>query len=98
MGRELVRASSTGPGLATYFGPRGPSIVKATGRPFSKWLFRPSKPRAPPRLLDPRTATKPNFSIVLAMYSPSKLRLTITAMARFLHIHALAKTARCQKE
>jgi hypothetical protein len=32
------------------------------------------------------------------MYSPSKLRLTITAIPVFLHSHALAKTARCQNE
>jgi hypothetical protein len=58
----------------------------------------PSNAGAPPRLLDPRTATKPNFSMVRAMYSPSKLRLTITAIPVFLQNHAPAKTARCQKE
>src|SRR5258708_30057686 len=98
MGNAVARESSTGPGLATYFGPRGPSIVKATGAPCSNWLFKASRGVAPPRLLDPRTAMKPSFSMIRAIYSPSKLRLTITAIPAFRHNHAPAKTARCQKE
>src|SRR5208283_4781947 len=98
IGKALARDNSTGPGLATSFGPCGPSIVNATEAPCSNWVFRPSRAVAPPRLLDPRTATKPSFSAVRAMYSPSKLRLTITAIPAFLHNHAPANTARCQKE
>jgi len=37
-------------------------------------------------------------SMIRAMYSPSKLRLTITTMRRFLHTHEAGNTARCQKE
>src|ERR1700674_1845372 len=98
MGKPLSRDSNTGPGLATYLGPRGPSMGKATDQPCSRYFLKPSSAFAPPRLLDPRTAAKPRFSIVRAIYSPSKLRLTITAIPTLRHSHAPANTARCQNE
>src|ERR1700722_3967830 len=53
MGAPVARASSTGPGLATNRGPRGRSMVKATGQPCSSSRLMPSRARTAPRLLDP---------------------------------------------
>jgi len=71
--RRWRAANNTGPGLATYFGPRGPSHCENDGDCLAptdsagravRWL--------PPRLLDPRAAAKPSLSIVRAMYSSVK--------------------------
>ena len=50
--------------------------------PLASTRFIPSSAPEPPRELDPRTAEKPKRSMMRAMYSPSKLRLVITAIPR----------------
>ncbi len=95
----LARESSTGPGLATYFGPRGPSIVNATRLPCSNWFFRPSKPCAPPRLLGSSDRHEPEF------FDGARDVFAVEAAAdhdgdanAFSRATPLANTARCQKE
>jgi len=92
-----MRANSTGPGFAMNLGPRGPSIVNAAICPPASTRFIPSSAPAPPRELDPRTAINPNRSMIRAMYSPSKLRLVITATPRPRKYQVAGITARCQK-
>src|SRR5258707_11879184 len=49
IGHPVFRASITGPGFATYRGPRGPSIVNAQSTPSSSRLAITASPRNPPR-------------------------------------------------
>ena len=60
-------------------------MVKATVQPASISLRIPSKPRTAPRLLEPRTGTKPKRRIMRAVNSPSKLVLLMTRMFRSRH-------------
>src|SRR5438034_3225864 len=98
MGAPVARASSTGPGLATYLGPRGPSIVNATVE-FCPISFRiPRRARTAPRLLEPRTFTKPNLRIMRPVHSPSKLSLLMTRICRLRQTYIAGKIQLCQKE
>jgi hypothetical protein len=96
MGAPVARASSTGPGFATNRGPRGPSMVNATAQPCSSSLRMPSSARTAPRLLDPRTFTKPNLRIMRPVHSPSKLSLLITLICRSRQMYVAGKMQLCQ--
>ena len=54
----MAPASQTAPGWATRAGPRGPSIVNATGRPSASSRRSWTSAFAPPRELDPRAADR----------------------------------------
>ena len=54
-------------------------MVKTTPCPCSSCWRMPINAPTAPRELDPRTAVKPSFWMMRAIYSPSKLRLVITA-------------------
>ena len=58
-GHPVLRASITGPGLAIYRGPRGPSIVKAQSSPSLSRRAITASPRKPPRDELPCAVPKP---------------------------------------
>lgn len=96
MGAPVARASRTGPGFAINCGPRGPSIVKATAQPCSSSRLILSRARTAPRLLDPRTFTKPNLRIIRPVHSPSKLSLLITLTCKLRQTYVAGKIQLCQ--
>src|SRR5207237_10908049 len=71
-------------------------MVNTAVHPCSTSRRMPSNALTAPRLLEPRTGTNPNFRMIRAMYSPSKLWLVITRIWRLRHINVAAKTHRCQ--
>jgi len=56
----------------------------------------PRTPASPPRVLDPRAATKPSRSMMRVMSSPSRCRLTSTAMPSWRWSTASGSSAECQ--
>src|SRR6266496_4925946 len=98
MGAPVLRESTTGPGFATYRGPLGPSMVKATVQPCSNSRFIPSKARTAPFELEPRTFTNPNFCMMRPVYSPSKLSLLITRTCKSRHQYIAGIMQLCQNE
>src|SRR6478752_3369898 len=78
MGRPVAFARWITPSFATWRGPLGPSGVTTTSRPDRPSLIRARSAPAPPRVLDPRTASWPNRAMIRAMISPSPCRLIST--------------------
>jgi len=60
--------------------------------------LRASKPAAPPRELDPRTASYPSRPSVRVMSSPSKLRLMRIEHRNLRKYHPASSVHRCQKQ
>ena len=89
-------AKITGPCLATYRGPRGPSMVKATSRPARKSRTMVPRARIPPRELEPRAALYPSRLIHCAIISPSMFMLVITTIPRSRQYQVAGKIFPCQ--
>src|ERR1700682_3643251 len=96
IGQPVLRANITGPGLATYRGPRGPSIVNPQSTPCSKRLAITARPRSPPREELPWAVPKPNHSITLRVHCPSNAVVFITTMPRLRPHHTIGIITRCQ--
>src|SRR5580704_13778946 len=96
MGAPVFRAKITGPGLATYRGPRGPSIVNAAVLPCPIFFAISTNPRIPPREELPCEEPYPSLSITRRVHCPSKFVVFITTTPRFRYLHAAEKMQRCQ--
>lgn len=96
-GHPVFRASMTGPGLAMYRGPRGPSMVKPQSRPCSRRRAIIANPRKPPRVELPCAVPKPSHSMTLRVHWPSNAVVLRMTMPRFLAHHTMGMMTRCQK-
>src|SRR4029077_15254375 len=98
IGSPVFLANKTGPGLASYLGPRGPSTVNAVGRPARITLIIPTTAPLPPRDDEPRATPNPNLCKNLAMYSPSRLCEVMTTMPRPRRKYVPATIRSCQTQ
>src|SRR6202521_1088965 len=96
MGHPVFLASITGPGLAIYRGPRGPSIVNAQSSPSSSPRPNPTSPRSPPRDELPCPPPNPSHSITLRVHCPSNPVVFITTTPWLRCHHTIGIMIRCQ--
>ena len=96
-GAPVALASATAPGLAMPAGPRGPSSRMAIGSPArTRRISARSRPVAP-RELEPRALfAKPRRTSTASIQSPSRDRLTATAIRRSRQQYAAASRPPCQ--
>src|SRR5438874_10040254 len=96
IGHPVFRANITGPGLATYRGPRGPSMVNAQSKPSSKRRAITANPRSPPREELPCAVPYPSHSITLRVHCPSNAVVFITTTPWFRYHRSEEHTSELQ--
>lgn len=97
IGRPVALANWTTPTLATWRGPFGPSGVTTRLPPARPMRINSRKASAPPLVLEPRTACRPNRAAMRRINSPSRCRLIKTWASNPRRASGIINCWACQK-